>query len=119
MSSVAQSEGEDFQIQCRMYENEFPAVRTEVRLNTQVDDLVMVKVTKLDAVCAYVQLLEYNNRDAIILLSELSRRRMKVRCWLTPVRAQTHPHWGAGGAAGAASRRDQGLHRSLEEDAHT
>jgi len=55
------------QIHCRMYEQQFP----------NVDELVMVKVTKIDAICAFVNLLEYNNREAIILLSELSRRRMK------------------------------------------
>jgi len=57
----------NIQIHCRMYEQQFP----------NVDDLVMVKVTKIDAICAFVNLLEYNNREAIILLSELSRRRMK------------------------------------------
>lgn len=52
---------------CRMYEKEFPGK----------DDLVMVLVTDLNDVGAFVTLLEYNNLEGYILLSELSRRRMR------------------------------------------
>jgi len=37
---------------CRMYENEYP----------EVDDLVMVRVTRVTEIGAYVNLLEYNNK---------------------------------------------------------
>ncbi|RUP48830.1 the Eif2 alpha subunit from saccharomyces Cerevisia [Jimgerdemannia flammicorona] len=52
---------------CRMYENEFP----------KVDDLVMVNVRQIADMGAYVKLLEYNDREGMILLSELSRRRIR------------------------------------------
>lgn len=52
---------------CRMYENEFPAA----------DDLVMVRVNRVTEVGAYVSLLEYANREGIILLSNLSRKRIR------------------------------------------
>jgi translation initiation factor 2 subunit 1 len=52
---------------CRMYENEFP----------EVDDLVMVRVTKVTDIGAYVNMLEYNNKEGIILLSNLSRKRIR------------------------------------------
>jgi len=53
--------------QCRMYENKFP----------EVDDLVMVNVVQIADMGAYVHLLEYNNTEGMILLSELSRRRIR------------------------------------------
>uniref|UniRef100_A0A7S4JVI4 S1 motif domain-containing protein n=1 Tax=Paramoeba aestuarina TaxID=180227 RepID=A0A7S4JVI4_9EUKA len=52
---------------CRMYENEFP----------EIDELVMVRVTRVTDVGAYVMLLEYNNKEGIILLSNLSRKRIR------------------------------------------
>lgn len=52
---------------CRMYEKEFP----------EVDDLVMVNVRQIADMGAYVKLLEYNDREGMILLSELSRRRIR------------------------------------------
>jgi len=52
---------------CRMYENEFP----------EVDDMVMVRVNTINEIGAWVSLLEYNNKEGFILLSELSRRRMR------------------------------------------
>eukprot|EP01087_Luapelamoeba_hula_P019004 TRINITY_DN622_c0_g1_i1.p1 TRINITY_DN622_c0_g1~~TRINITY_DN622_c0_g1_i1.p1 ORF type:complete len:319 (-),score=79.66 TRINITY_DN622_c0_g1_i1:67-1023(-) len=54
-------------LKCRMYENEYP----------EVDDMVMVRVNTVNEIGAWVSLLEYNNKEGIILLSELSRRRMR------------------------------------------
>ncbi|KAI3636664.1 hypothetical protein MIR68_005353 [Amoeboaphelidium protococcarum] len=54
-------------LQCRMYEQKFP----------EVDDLVMVQVKQIAEMGAYVNLLEYNNIEGMILLSELSRRRIR------------------------------------------
>jgi len=53
--------------ECRMYVNEFP----------EVDDVVMVQVKRVAEMGAYVQLLEYNNIEGMILLSELTRRRIR------------------------------------------
>lgn len=52
---------------CRMYVNEFP----------EVDEVVMVQVKRVAEMGAYVQLLEYNNIEGMILLSELTRRRIR------------------------------------------
>ena len=52
---------------CRMYEAKFP----------EVDDVVMVQVKSIAEMGAYVSLLEYNNIEGMILLSELSRRRIR------------------------------------------
>eukprot|EP00210_Caulerpa_lentillifera_P003979 g3797.t1 len=52
---------------CRMYENEYP----------EVDSLVMIQVTSIAEMGAYVQLLEYNNIEGLVLLSELSRKRIR------------------------------------------
>ncbi|ODV89582.1 hypothetical protein CANCADRAFT_28487 [Tortispora caseinolytica NRRL Y-17796] len=52
---------------CRFYENKFP----------EVDDLIMVNVREIAEMGAYVKLLEYDNIDGMILLSELSRRRIR------------------------------------------
>lgn len=54
-------------LSCRFYENEFP----------EVDDVVIVEVKQIAEMGAYVQLLEYNNIEGMILLSELSRRRIR------------------------------------------
>ena len=43
----------------------------------EVDDVVMVKVKTIADMGAYVSLLEYNNIEGMILLSELSRRRIR------------------------------------------
>jgi len=50
-----------------MYEKKYP----------DVDDLVMVNVKSIADMGAYVALLEYNNIEGMILLSELSRRRIR------------------------------------------
>jgi len=43
----------------------------------EVDDVVMVNVLSIAEMGAYVHLLEYNNIEGMILLSELSRRRIR------------------------------------------
>eukprot|EP00005_Dracoamoeba_jomungandri_P001153 CAMPEP_0174259434 /NCGR_PEP_ID=MMETSP0439-20130205/8257_1 /TAXON_ID=0 /ORGANISM="Stereomyxa ramosa, Strain Chinc5" /LENGTH=297 /DNA_ID=CAMNT_0015343321 /DNA_START=58 /DNA_END=951 /DNA_ORIENTATION=- len=52
---------------CRYYANEYP----------EVDDLVMVRVNTISEIGAWVSLLEFDGKEGIILLSELSRRRMR------------------------------------------
>lgn len=54
-------------VDCRMYENKYP----------EVDDVVMVQVKSIAEMGAYVSLLEYNGIEGMILLSELSRRRIR------------------------------------------
>jgi len=54
-------------LNCRMYENEYP----------NVDDLVVVQVKSIADMGAYCSLLEYNNIEGMILMSELSRRRIR------------------------------------------
>lgn len=52
---------------CRMYEQELP----------NQDDLVVVRVNKVEDFGAYVTLLEYNNIEGMILSSEVSRKRIR------------------------------------------
>jgi translation initiation factor 2 subunit 1 len=52
---------------CRMYESRYP----------EVDDVVMVQVKSIAEMGAYVSLLEYAGVEGMILLSELSRRRIR------------------------------------------
>lgn len=54
-------------LNCRFYQHRFP----------EVDDVVMVNVRSIAEMGAYVSLLEYNNIEGMILLSELSRRRIR------------------------------------------
>eukprot|EP00744_Colponema_vietnamica_P002920 GILI01004535.1.p1 GENE.GILI01004535.1~~GILI01004535.1.p1 ORF type:complete len:348 (-),score=129.75 GILI01004535.1:198-1241(-) len=54
-------------LNCRMYENKYP----------ENDDLVMVLVKSVQEMGVYVTLLEYNNVEGMILLSELSKRRIR------------------------------------------
>merc|ERR1712232_1408084 len=54
-------------LECRFYENKYP----------EVDDLVVVNVRSIAEMGAYVSLLEYDNIEGMILLSELSRRRIR------------------------------------------
>jgi len=51
----------------RFYENKYP----------EIDDLVMVTVKEIADMGAYVTLLEYEGVEGMILLSELSRRRIR------------------------------------------
>ena len=57
----------DTRLECRFYEEPFP----------EVESLVMVNVRNIAEMGAYVTLLEYNNIEGMILLSELSRRRIR------------------------------------------
>lgn len=50
-----------------MYCSEYP----------EVDEVIMVQVKRVAEMGAYVQLLEYNNIEGMILLSELTRRRIR------------------------------------------
>jgi translation initiation factor 2 subunit 1 len=52
---------------CRFYENQYP----------DLEEVVMVNVRNIADMGAYVTLLEYNNIEGMILLSELSRRRIR------------------------------------------
>jgi len=54
-------------LSCRFYKNKYP----------EVEDVVMVNVRSIAEMGAYVDLLEYNNIEGMILLSELSRRRIR------------------------------------------
>lgn len=53
--------------ECRFYENKYP----------EVDDLVIVEVKSIEEMGAYVALKEYGDIEGMILLSELSRRRIR------------------------------------------
>ena len=59
-----------------MYEQRFP----------EVDDVVMVQVKSIAEMGAYVPLLEYHGIEGMILLSELSRRRIRSITKLIKVR---------------------------------
>lgn len=54
-------------LSCRFYKERYP----------EVEDVVMVNVRSIAEMGAYVHLLEYNNIEGMILLSELSRRRIR------------------------------------------
>jgi len=52
---------------CRFYEAEIP----------DIDQVVKVQVKRIDPVSAHVALLEYNNIEGMLLLSDLSKRRIR------------------------------------------
>jgi translation initiation factor 2 subunit 1 len=54
-------------LDCRFYENQFP----------DIESVVMVNVRNIADMGAYVTLLEYGDVEGMILLSELSRRRIR------------------------------------------
>ncbi|GAB6028933.1 Eukaryotic translation initiation factor 2 subunit 1 [Chamberlinius hualienensis] len=54
-------------LSCRFYAQRYP----------EVEDVVVVNVRSIAEMGAYVHLLEYNNIEGMILLSELSRRRIR------------------------------------------
>mmetsp|Transcript_41 Transcript_41/g.87 ORF Transcript_41/g.87 Transcript_41/m.87 type:complete len:336 (-) Transcript_41:63-1070(-) len=60
--------GEDrANLNCRFYESKYP----------EIESVVMVNVRNIADMGAYVSLLEYDNIEGMILLSELSRRRIR------------------------------------------
>jgi len=59
--------GNNKSLNCRMYAKEYP----------EVDDLVVVQVKSIVDMGAYCSLLEYNGIEGMILMSELSRRRIR------------------------------------------
>lgn len=62
-------------LNCRFYRRQFP----------KIDELVMVEVRNVDQVGAYVSLLEYNNMEGLIMLGELSRKRIRSVSKLTRI----------------------------------
>jgi translation initiation factor 2 subunit 1 len=54
-------------LDCRFYEQKYP----------EIESVVMVNVRNIADMGAYVSLMEYNNIEGMILLSELSRRRIR------------------------------------------
>ena len=54
-------------LNCRFYEARYP----------EIESVVMVNVRNIADMGAYVSLLEYDNIEGMILLSELSRRRIR------------------------------------------
>jgi translation initiation factor 2 subunit 1 len=54
-------------LNCRFYESKYP----------EIESVVMVNVRNIADMGAYVSLLEYDNIEGMILLSELSRRRIR------------------------------------------
>nr|XP_043628378.1 eukaryotic translation initiation factor 2 subunit alpha homolog [Erigeron canadensis] len=62
MSTISQPNSD-----CRMYEARFP----------EIDTPVMIQVKEIGDVATHVALLEYNNIEGMILLSDLSRRRIR------------------------------------------
>lgn len=66
-TAVAEASAATNRLACRYYSAKFP----------EVDSLVMVNVRQIADMGAYVHLLEYNDIEGMILLSELSRRRIR------------------------------------------
>ena len=62
-----QTGGDPSRLMCRFYEQKFP----------DVESVVMVNVRQIAEIGAYVHLLEYNNIEGMIQLSEFSRRRIR------------------------------------------
>lgn len=54
-------------LRCRFYEQQYP----------ETDEVVVVNVTDIGEMGAYVTLLEYDGIEGMILLSELSRKRIR------------------------------------------
>jgi len=52
---------------CRFYEKQFP----------DIEEVVVAKVHNIGEMGAYARLLEYNDKEGMILMSELSRRRIR------------------------------------------
>lgn len=54
-------------LRCRMYRSKYP----------DVEETVVVLVKRIDVMGVYVNLIEYDDTEGMILLSELSRRRIR------------------------------------------
>lgn len=54
-------------LNCRFYRNEWP----------EPGELVMVEISNVNEEGAYVQLLEYNNREGLILAASIAKKRIK------------------------------------------
>lgn len=54
-------------LSCRFYKHRYP----------KLEDVVMVNVRSIAEMGAYVSLLEYDDTEGMIMLSELSRRRIR------------------------------------------
>lgn len=54
-------------LSCRFYEEEFP----------QIEQVVVARVKDIGEMGAYAKLLEFNDKEGMILMSELSRRRIR------------------------------------------
>jgi len=54
-------------LNCRFYRNEWP----------ELEDLVVVEIRDVNEDGAYVKLLEYNDREGLILASNTTRKRVK------------------------------------------
>lgn len=67
MITAKEKAEKDRQLTCRFYEAEYP----------EVDECVVVLVNNIADMGAYVSLVEYNDVEGMILLSELSRRRIR------------------------------------------
>lgn len=63
----AEEEAKRKRLECRFYEAQYP----------EIEEVVMVNVRNIAEMGAYVVLLEYNDIEGMILLSELSRRRIR------------------------------------------
>lgn len=63
----AQAHEREAKFSCRFYENQYP----------EVEEVVIVNVKNIAEMGAYVSLLEYEGIEGMILLSELSRRRIR------------------------------------------
>ena len=63
----ADEEAKRKRLECRFYEAQYP----------EIEEVVMVNVRNIAEMGAYVVLLEYNDIEGMILLSELSRRRIR------------------------------------------
>eukprot|EP00802_Teleaulax_amphioxeia_P004534 Tamp_04538.p1 GENE.Tamp_04538~~Tamp_04538.p1 ORF type:complete len:493 (-),score=130.97 Tamp_04538:1777-3138(-) len=61
------SNPEEPNLRCRMYRNKYP----------DVEETVVVLVKRIDVMGVYVNLIEYDDTEGMILLSELSRRRIR------------------------------------------
>jgi translation initiation factor 2 subunit 1 len=71
---------------CRFYEEKYPEIESFVMVNVKqvwhvgqgkIQSVLLTGMQQIAEMGAYVKLLEYDNIDGMILLSELSRRRIR------------------------------------------